>query len=324
MIQDTEAEKLRSSWDPQKHLLRTFNEIDLMQSYAASEAIVLPKLTIDKLTALATAERAARGDGGRAWRDDAIGSLLGGALEVHSMFSTIVAPVTPNSLRATGGDGTDSTWYRNKLVFYLVLLAGLAVITFTFAVSAGGVLSQQWRDQLSFYAAAMLGATFYSLFTAYKYIVSRTFDPQYQLVYVLRFVLGFVSGVILANFGKDLLPQASLNGIRLSGPVFALIGGYSAEAVNQILLRVGETLVTAVRGGDERQIRAREQEVKTSKAQAAAEKQADRSSISSEINTLLSTAQGASSVDEIRARIADAKTRLENLWGAGDRPQKAE
>jgi hypothetical protein len=113
------------------------------------------------------------------------------------------------------------------------------------------------NTQLQYLVAAVLGAGFYSLFTAYGYIAARTFDPAYNIVYLVRFLLGVVAGTILANFG----PSMGLKGFQTT--LLGLIGGYSAEAVNQILIRVGETLVAAVKGSGKDDVKAREAVVRS-------------------------------------------------------------
>jgi hypothetical protein len=97
--------------------------------------------------------------------------------------------------------------------------------------------------------AAALGAVFYVLFTVHQYVKDRTFDPRYNTVYLIRFVLGVLSGLIMAAligpsfFAKDSSQIASL------GPgVLALLGGFSTEAVYQILQRMVDILVAAVKG----------------------------------------------------------------------------
>jgi hypothetical protein len=101
-------------------------------------------------------------------------------------------------------------------------------------------------------SAATLGAGFYTLFTAYKYISERTYEPAYNTINLLRFFLGIVSGVILANFGPNI-------GAKEYNPILlGLIGGYSSEAVNQILLRVTEVLVAAIKGSGKDDFKQRE------------------------------------------------------------------
>ncbi len=99
--------------------------------------------------------------------------------------------------------------------------------------------------------AAVLGAGFYSLFTGYQYISNRTYEPGYNIIYLVRFFLGIVSGMVLSSFELG-LPK------EYSTIVLGLIGGYSAEAVNQILLRVTEILITSVKGSSKEDFSQRE------------------------------------------------------------------
>jgi hypothetical protein len=106
-------------------------------------------------------------------------------------------------------------------------------------------------------SAATLGAGFYTLFTAYKYISERTYEPAYNSINLLRFFLGIVSGVILASFGPEILGQQG-GSQKFSPVVFGLIGGYASEAVNQILLRVSEVLVAVIKGSGKDDFKQRE------------------------------------------------------------------
>jgi hypothetical protein len=138
-------------------------------------------------------------------------------------------------------------------------------------------LSPRWRDmlfqQLRILFAAILGAAFYTLYTAHMYVVNRTFDRAYSTHYVVRFVLGIVAGTVLANFGEYLLVGEVGSGtekpaVVLAQTVFALIGGYSADAVNAIFTRFAETLTTMVRGDSRREVKA---ETQAAKAEAKVE-----------------------------------------------------
>ncbi|CAG1005870.1 hypothetical protein PHYC_03270 [Phycisphaerales bacterium] len=157
----------------------------------------------------------------------------------------------------------------------------------TFRDRVGGINAKSgWGlfcDQLTNLFAAMLGAAFYTLYTANRYIVERTFDRAYTTHYIVRFVLGIVAGVILANFGDYLLTDRTAGGANAAKPggppseaavtltqsVLALIGGYSADAVNAIFTRVAETLTTLVRGDTGQRVR-EEAKVEVKKAEAKA------------------------------------------------------
>jgi hypothetical protein len=101
-------------------------------------------------------------------------------------------------------------------------------------------------ERLNWLFSAALGAVFYVLFTALGYVKDRTYDPRYNSIYVIRFVLGVLAGLILA-----IVLQNSLGGdtVRKLGPsVIALLGGFSTEAVYQVLQRLVEVLLAAIRG----------------------------------------------------------------------------
>jgi hypothetical protein len=108
----------------------------------------------------------------------------------------------------------------------------------------------QRRTQWNFFYAAILGAALNGLLTMYRYLVNRSFDPGYVVVYVIRFFVGVLSGLIVGNLGSGLFKTQET--LREVGPgVIALLGGYSAEAVKQIRDRLVEVLVSVVRGKDD-------------------------------------------------------------------------
>ena len=97
--------------------------------------------------------------------------------------------------------------------------------------------------------AAALGAVFYVLFTALQYVNNRTFDPRYNTVYLIRFVLGVLSGLIMAALiGQSSFARSNAEIMSLGPAVLALLGGFSTEAVYQILQRMVDILLAAVKG----------------------------------------------------------------------------
>jgi len=89
---------------------------------------------------------------------------------------------------------------------------------------------------------AILGSSLYILFRAQKFMANRSFDPRYNSLYFTRWVTGIISGVVLAY-----LPLKS-GAQDFSPGLLALLGGFTAEAVELILKRFVEILVTAVNG----------------------------------------------------------------------------
>jgi hypothetical protein len=105
---------------------------------------------------------------------------------------------------------------------------------------------------LNVFSGAALGASFYILVKTHPYLVNRSYDPKYNAVYISRFITGVIGGVILATaLGPALQTKFSgIPGTELSAGVLALLGGYAAEAVEMILQRLVEILLSVVRGGN--------------------------------------------------------------------------
>jgi hypothetical protein len=103
----------------------------------------------------------------------------------------------------------------------------------------------RWTE-INWCCAAALGAVFFVAFQAHEYIKNRTYDPQYFSVYLIRLFLGILAGMILANVVASTKLSTQLEQIGL--PVIALLGGFSTDAVNQVLLRLVEIVLAAVRG----------------------------------------------------------------------------
>jgi hypothetical protein len=111
-----------------------------------------------------------------------------------------------------------------------------------------GLESSTWNALFG----AGLGAAFYILIKTHKYLVQRTFDPRYNNAYLTRFVTGVLAGFILSLVIDYILvtdePGGAASFIIVMPGVVAILGGFSAEAVEQILQRMVEILLTAVRG----------------------------------------------------------------------------
>lgn len=121
------------------------------------------------------------------------------------------------------------------------------------------------------FMGAALGAAFYVLLRTQPYLVARSFDPKYNGVYISRFITGVIGGVILATAIQPALKdQLTGSAAALTPGVLAILGGYAAEAVEQILQRLVEVLLAVVRGDGSAQVQAR---VATEQAQRNAQLQ---------------------------------------------------
>lgn len=107
-----------------------------------------------------------------------------------------------------------------------------------------------WYNLLFLLASAGIGASFAALFEMRSYVTKRNFDTVYTTDYWIRFFLGLVSGLILA----ELIPVRQLSAdtnsiiVNMARPVLAMLGGFSVQAVYRILQRIVHTLETLVQG----------------------------------------------------------------------------
>jgi len=184
-------------------------------------------------------------------------------LSVHNKLVSLVSPATPTTLRATersvGGILVNKVAVNKIVGLTLFSLAGFLVF---FAVNQ--LYKTNWASYLTVLFSAGLGAGFYSLTISRSYILQRTYNPQYDLAYYIRYVLGLAAGIILGCLGYDFLKGAQAfagKGVATAfGPVvLAVVGGYSAEAVSQILQRIAETLVTVIKGSEKKEVERKEQ-----------------------------------------------------------------
>jgi hypothetical protein len=125
------------------------------------------------------------------------------------------------------------------------------------AFADGGLVPGQTPNLLNWLFGAGLGASFYVLTKTQPYLVDRSFDPKYNSAYLSRIVIGIVAGVILAFTAGALIGEKNAGVLaKLSSGVIAIIGGYSAEAVQQVLQRLADILVAVVRGDNSAQVKA--------------------------------------------------------------------
>ncbi|UTW56100.1 hypothetical protein [Kordiimonas sp. SCSIO 12610] len=150
---------------------------------------------------------------------------------------------------------------------------------------------------ISSLGGAFLGSAFYALYSASQYIKAQTFDPGYTQVYLIRLILGIFAGYLLANI---IIPNSGDNfgetGIIKYGPeLLGVIGGFSAEAVIQILQRFSDTLVTIVKGSDKEKVKS---EVKKAVTKTTTE-------TSSKLNGILAKDDATEMKDDIKQIIKD-------------------
>jgi len=258
-------ELVNQGFDSRQQLMDLLMQINLMEAYATLQGKPIEPDLAEKLAQLSNHIKRPTAAGKapeelKAIDDMSVVKAIKSAFEVHASLSELVKPATPESLEASV---PRKGWARvvwPRVTDILIVTTFVAVAAF----ATGAWLQGRWGNaaQLAYLGAALLGASFSGLFTAYKFIQNRTFDPASGSSYMVRVVLGTVSGLILANIGSSLISPGgtqTTGALSALGPgTLALVGGYSADAVNLILQRIADTLVTTVRGNSDDAIKAKQ------------------------------------------------------------------
>lgn len=196
------------------------------------------------------------------------------AIVVHNRLSALIKPATPASIRVSSiwsNKALMGIWVVGGICFLLLIYsAAVPVPAATAATATFAAWYPNFIRSLGLIGAAGVGSAFSQLYTATEYLRTGTFEPQYNQIYIIRFALGIIAGAILGQFGNDLLQSGGGNFSGIAQTSLALIGGFSAEAVYQILQRVSDTLVTVVRGTGKDQAEATARQDTTRKMTAAA------------------------------------------------------
>jgi hypothetical protein len=170
--------------------------------------------------------------------------------DLYGRLARIVAPATPTGLLMMQEDKV-----RRPLLHFLgpvpsIRFLMVAMILFSFLFFGVSLFPEINRQTLSqdiydmsgvpllvaltfLLSAAGLGATFGVLFDASRRASLGSYDTKSDSIYWARIGLGLVSGLMLA----ELLPQHTPGGPLLERPLLALLGGFSASVVHQILRR---------------------------------------------------------------------------------------
>jgi hypothetical protein len=209
---------------------------------------------------------------------------------VHQDLTASVYPATPSTIVMLEDQkkkplrflGPVPLIQRMTFVAIISLLTFLGLFMFEEVTASsvnGNILD--YNDPITFMlnelfilAIAAAGASFYALFEAYKYISNASFDSKYESMYWIRFILGVLSGVILAQFifidpaayggnvSETTTTSQSLGGFITYKPILAFLGGFSARVVHKILNSLVDSLETFISGSARDMLRAREESAK--------------------------------------------------------------
>jgi hypothetical protein len=254
---------------------KALDECEVMLTYALANGKKIDKDILAKLKELQR-RRAESHLPGREKNNIAdVGSL-------HNMLATAISPATPATVLLMEKTAASSWKFlgpvplvrKMMVVTIFCLLAFLGLFMFPEVDGTtinGDILSYEplafFLNESFIVSSAALGASFYALFEAYKYIATSSYDAKYDSIYWIRFILGVVSGVLLAQFLFVGTPQASPTdmgnmSIMTYKPLLAFLGGFSARVVYKILNSLVDSVETFISGSARDAVRAREESAK--------------------------------------------------------------
>lgn len=191
-------------------------------------------------------------------------SLIRQLAVIHMELSEIVRPATPRTILLLHQDRNAHSFLgpvpliRRMMVATFVCLVVLIAVSLSPSVdgtaenasmtTASGI--PLLLNELFFLMSAAIGAAFFALFQANKFIAEGTFDPKYESSYWIRFVLGMLAGFMLAELIPIEPPDPNSAGGShgFARPVLAMLGGFSSSLVYRILSRLVDTVESLVRG----------------------------------------------------------------------------
>jgi hypothetical protein len=223
-----------------------------MARHALASGLSVAGQILQDIERLAAVREASRGDD--AWPPS--GHALATLVRAHAELARLVAPATPRTilLLAESRDARLGMLGPVRLVRHMLVAVVVLLVAFvTLAMSAeinlsGGDIFRQsglpvLLNELFFLAAGGLGASFYALFTAYRYVAAGTYDPKYESTYWIRFILGLMAGLLL----PALIPAGG--GETLTRPLLALLGGFSAVLLYRLLESLVESVEALIKAG---------------------------------------------------------------------------
>ena len=204
--------------------------------------------------------------------------------QIHRGLARLVSPATPNSIRLLQSEKARShllgflgpvPLVRHLTTFTLLLLVIMVTIGLSPMVNydsiSHGIL---YSDGLSLFlnltfllACAGLGASFSALYHLNRFIGSANYDPKFDSTYWTKIILGIIAGLFMVELVPVSLYSSAVTAEEgalpgketLVKPAIALLGGFSATMVYQVLQRLVDSIESFVKG-DQRSIRrAREQ-----------------------------------------------------------------
>jgi hypothetical protein len=201
-------------------------------------------------------------------------------ITVHERLARIVEPAKPRTILLMEEESLKPGLFKflGAVPFIRrMMIAAIVSLVLFIAISLSShinnepdtwnlFMSEGWPlllKEMFLLCAAGLGASFTALFRANRYIVEGTFDPKYESSYWIRFILGIISGMLLAT----LIPIEESMKADFGKPLLAMLGGFSADLVYRIISRLIETLESLFRGDTKTLVNAKSEQAKVKLAE---------------------------------------------------------
>ena len=226
---------------------RMEREVEAMSLYALTTGLgVAPELLAQIDQSLRTGAREPSDP------DTSMGALA----EAHLGLTRLIAPAKPgavlllveqrrgNPFWQTFGAVPLVRWMQAIAVLSLLVLLGVSLSSRVNSLNmTKGLLNLAGADllcvEIFLVAAAAVGASLANLRRLDKYISACTYEQRFESSYWTRLVMGVISGIILSQVvygalvGHD--PETTSTLSEFGQPVLALLGGFSADLVHDIL-----------------------------------------------------------------------------------------
>ncbi len=191
---------------------------------------------------------------------------------IHNELAEIVKPAKPQTILLIADETEKKRLFffigkvpmiRHMMFVAIISLASLIAISLSSDITGEQVVKSMFElngmrllmVQAILLASAALGASFVILYKANSYITAGTFDPKYESSYWVRLIVGLISGIILTQLipldldklGEEMAMTTAISDHAAASKAMlrvtlALLGGFSANLVYNILNRLVETV----------------------------------------------------------------------------------
>ncbi|CCN47428.1 conserved hypothetical protein [Vibrio nigripulchritudo MADA3029] len=188
--------------------------------------------------------------------------------DIYNQLAELVAPAKPQTILLMYEENKEASPFlflgsvpliRRMMAVALISLFSLIGLSLSGSINNENMVSSMFDlegtdllyVQAMLLASAAIGASFAGLFKANSYVTQGIYDPKHESSYWVRFVVGLISGITLTQLipinldsvaqSNDLIADSEANhaAIRITT---ALLGGFSANLVYNLLDRIVETL----------------------------------------------------------------------------------